>query len=86
MAGRLLIASDIGGLGVVVDGLGLKFPPGDANALASCMRQVLDDPLRALALGRSARPRALEMFTQGRMVEEHVRLYRELYAEHCSDL
>jgi len=78
MAGRLLIASDIGGLGLVVDGLGLKFPPGDANALASCMRQVLDDPLRTIALGRSARPRALEMFTQGRMVEEHVRLYHEL--------
>ena len=78
MAGRLLIASDIGGLGLVVDGLGLKFPPGDANALASCMRQVLDDPLRTTALGRSARPRALEMFTQGRMVEEHVRLYRDL--------
>jgi glycogen(starch) synthase len=78
MAGRLLIASDIGGLGLVVDGLGLKFPPGDANALASCMREVLDDPSRTTALGRSARPRALEMFTQGRMVEEHARLYREL--------
>jgi glycosyltransferase involved in cell wall biosynthesis len=78
MAGRLLIASDIGGLGLVVDGLGLKFPPGDANALASCMREVLDDPSRTTALGRSARPRALEMFTQGRMVEEHVRLYRDL--------
>ncbi len=81
MAGRLLIASDIGGLGLVVDGLGLKFPPGDANALASCMLEVLDDPLRTTALGTSARPRALEMFTQGRMVEEHVRLYRKLYGE-----
>lgn len=79
MAGRLLIASDIGGLGLVVDGLGLKFPPGDANALASCMREVLDDPSRTTALGRSARSRALELFTQVRMVEERVRLYRDLY-------
>jgi glycosyltransferase involved in cell wall biosynthesis len=85
MAGRLLIASDIGCLGLVVDGLGLKFPPGDASALASCMREVLDDPLRTTALGRSARPRALEMFTQVRMVEEHVRLYRDLYGELCRD-
>ena len=81
MAGRLLIASDIGGLGLVVDGLGLKFPPGDARALASCMRQVLDDPSRAIALGKSGRPRALQMFTQDRMVEEHVRLYCELHGE-----
>jgi glycogen(starch) synthase len=81
MAGRLLIGSDIGGLGLVVDGFGLKFPPGDAQALASCMRQVLDDPPRAIALGKSARPRALQMFTQDRMVEEHVRLYRELHGE-----
>jgi glycosyltransferase involved in cell wall biosynthesis len=78
MAGRLLIGSDIGGLGLVVDGFGLKFPPGDAKALASCMRQVMDDPSRAAALGQSARPRALQMFSQDRMVAEHARLYREL--------
>lgn len=78
MAGRLLIGSDIGGLGLVVDGVGLKFPPGDAQALASCMRQVLDDPARAIALGHAARQRALQMFTQDRMVQEHVRLYRQL--------
>jgi hypothetical protein len=43
------------------------------------MREVLDDPSRTTALGRSARSRALELFTQVRMVEERVRLYRDLY-------
>jgi glycosyltransferase involved in cell wall biosynthesis len=78
MAGRLLIGSDIGGLGLVVDGAGLKFPPGDASALASCMRQVLDDPSRAAEFGQSAHHRALQLFTQDRMVADHVRLYRGL--------
>ena len=82
MAGRLLIASDIGGLGLVAEGVGLKFPPGDAQALASCMRQVLDDPSRVVALGRSAHQRALEMFAQDRMVGEHARVYRDLYQDH----
>ncbi|MGA7622674.1 MAG: hypothetical protein WB630_03205 [Candidatus Acidiferrales bacterium] len=44
MQSRLLVASDIGGLGDMVDGVGLKFPAGDAAALAARMRQALDDP------------------------------------------
>jgi glycogen synthase len=77
MAGRMLIASDIGGLGLVAEGVGLKFPPGDAQALAACMLQVINDPQHAMALGRSARERALQIFTQERMVAEHVRVYNE---------
>src|SRR5205807_2598615 len=34
MRGRLVVATDIGGLGEVVDGAGLKFRPGDARGLA----------------------------------------------------
>lgn len=78
MEGRLLIGSDIGGLGLVIDGTGLKFAAGDARALASCMRQVIDDPLGAEIMGRRGRERALQTFTQSRMVEEHGILYREL--------
>jgi glycogen(starch) synthase len=77
MQGRLLIASDIGGLGLIVDGQGLKFPPGDAKALASCMRQVLDDPSLAAVLGKRGRIRALQTFTRDQMVEEHARVYHE---------
>jgi glycosyltransferase involved in cell wall biosynthesis len=78
MEGRLLIASDIGGLGQIVDGVGLKFPAGDVAALASCMREVLQNPSRAMALGQQARQRALQTFTKDRMVEEHARLYYQL--------
>jgi glycogen synthase len=78
MEGRLLIGSDIGGLGLVVGDMGLKFPARDAKALASCMRQVLDDPSRAVTMGKRGREHALLAFTLDRMVEEHARLYYQI--------
>jgi glycosyltransferase involved in cell wall biosynthesis len=80
--GRLVIASDIGGLGEEVDGVGLKFPPGDAVALASCMRQVIEHPYVALEMGQRAGKRAAESFTEHRMMEEHLRLYQKLEQIH----
>lgn len=82
MRGGLVIASDIGGMGEVVDGAGLKFAAGDVAGLASCLRRVLDDPSLVKTLGAKARVRALELFTQERMVHEHLRLYRQI--DRCS--
>lgn len=78
MRSRLVIASDIGGLGEVVDGCGLLFPAGSAKALAQCMRAVLDDPEIIVRNGELARRRALDLFSQQRMVKEHFDLYRQL--------
>jgi glycosyltransferase involved in cell wall biosynthesis len=78
MQGRLVIASDIGGLGEIVDGLGLKFPPGDANALMMCMRRALEEPDLVKELQDKARRRAAEAFTQERMVTDHLCVFREL--------
>jgi glycogen synthase len=78
MQGNLLIASDIGGLGEIVDGAGLTFPPGDEDALESCMRQVIDNPRLAKELRAKARRRGAELFSEDRMVAEHFRLYQEL--------
>lgn len=78
--GRLLIASDIGGLGELVDGLGLKFPPGDVAGLAGCLQRVLDEPFLARAMGAKARERALQRFREERMVADHFALYRDLLA------
>lgn len=78
MRGQLVIAADIGGLGEVVDGVGLKFPPGDEQALTSCLRQVLEEPEIITLMGRKAREKALQKFQQGQMVEEHLSLYRRL--------
>jgi glycosyltransferase involved in cell wall biosynthesis len=76
--GRLLIVSDIGGLGEIVDGYGLKFPAGDVNALVSCMRRVIEEPNLASELGARAQTHASEVFAEERTIEEHLNLYRQL--------
>jgi rhamnosyl/mannosyltransferase len=78
MRGRMVIAADIGGLGELVDGTSLKFPAGDIDALACCMKRVIDDPGLARALGQKARQRAEQLFVMERMVAEHFELYRSL--------
>ena len=78
MHGHLVITSDIGGLGEIVDGLGLKFPPGDAEALAVCMRRVLEDPDLVTSFRRMASQRAQESFTLERMVADHLFVFKEL--------
>ncbi len=78
MHSRLLIVSDIGGLGDMVNEIGLKFPAGNATALAACMRQTLDNPELAADLASRGRNRALEKFTEDQMVSEHVHVYDKL--------
>jgi len=78
LRGRLVIASDIGGLSEVVAESGLRFPPGDAVALASAMREVIQQPSIIHSLGQKARSRALDSFSLERMVESHARIYRRL--------
>ncbi len=78
MRGRVIVASDTGGLSEIVGNAGLKFPPGDVPALAACLRRVLADPALRLALSKAARSRALLHFTRQRMVDQHMQLYRRI--------
>lgn len=78
MNGRLLIASDLGGLGELVDGTGLKFAAGNVEALAECLRCVVEDPNLARELGAKARARARELFGQDRMVSDHAQVYSRI--------
>jgi glycosyltransferase involved in cell wall biosynthesis len=78
MRGRLVIASDVGGLGEIVGDGGLKCPPGDANALADHMRAVLLNTSIIDSYGRRARERALQLFVRERMIGEHADAYREV--------
>lgn len=79
MQGNLVIASDIGGLGEIVDGVGLKFPAGDADALALIMREVLENPDIASSLRVQAHRRGAEVFCEKRMAKEHFLLYQEVF-------
>lgn len=76
MRGRLVLCSDIGGLGEVVGGAGWKFAAEDGPALAALMRRIVQHPELVPELGVRARQRALELFGLDRMIREHVNLYR----------
>lgn len=78
MQGKLLIASDIGGLGELADQSALKFPPGDATVLAERMRQIIEDPKVVTRMGRGAREYALRTFRWENMIDQHVAWYRKL--------
>jgi glycosyltransferase involved in cell wall biosynthesis len=78
MRGRLVIASDIGGLGEVVGETGLKFSTGNAEQLASCMERVLEQPGIVNEMGARARQRSLKLFSEPSMIEVYLDLYREV--------
>lgn len=78
MRGRLVIASDIGGLGEVVGEAGIKFPPGDAEQLAACMKRVLDETEIASEIGARARERSAELFTDTQKTHAYVSIYSQL--------
>ena len=75
---KLVIASDIGGLGEVVGSTGLKFMPGNTSELAQRIREAVENPEMRARLGAAAQARAENLFRDRRMVEEHLRAYREL--------
>lgn len=78
MEGRLLIASDIGGLGLIANGGGLKFQAGDAVELEARMRQILEKPSTIPEMAARCRQHALETFSLERMVGQHVEIYRTI--------
>jgi glycosyltransferase involved in cell wall biosynthesis len=78
MRGRIVIASDIGGLGEIVDGAGLKFPAGDSERLADQMRRVIQGDAQISELSEMAEIRSRSVFLVDRMAAEHVAAYRKI--------
>ncbi|MHB8460384.1 MAG: glycosyltransferase family 4 protein [Candidatus Limnocylindrales bacterium] len=62
-AGRPIVASDFPPIEAMLDGTGRLVPPGDADALAEALADLLDDPTAAHALGLRARRRAMAHFS-----------------------
>jgi glycogen(starch) synthase len=76
--GRLVIASDIGGLGEIVADAGLKFPVGDSAQLAARMREIIQGGSHLSNLGKLAQTRAESEFSVNRMLDEHTATYLKL--------
>jgi glycosyltransferase involved in cell wall biosynthesis len=76
-AGLPVVASAVGGIPEVIahGHTGLLVPPDDPLALAASVAQLMNDPARAAALGRSARDFISREFGFGRMVSRFEELY-----------
>ncbi len=74
-----VIATEVGGVPEVVDHgeTGFLFPVGDVDAMAAATVELLRDEPRRLEMGRLGRQRAIERFSEDRVVE----MYRAVYAE-----
>lgn len=78
-AGRPAVATDVGGVRDVVGGeMGLLAPPGDCVAIAHALSELVDDPARRVAMGRTARRHVMERYSAARLVSDVERLYESL--------
>jgi len=56
---------------------GLLVSPDDPARMAAAVNELLDDPLRAAAMGQAGRARALAEFSVARMAERTASVYEE---------
>ena len=75
---RLMIVSNIGALAEVVGDAGMKFAPGDAAGLASCMETAITNPSMVNELRLKASRRIARSFPVDQMIREHLQTYKEL--------
>jgi glycosyltransferase involved in cell wall biosynthesis len=76
-SGRPFVASDVEGLHEIVDGYGILFPHGDAQALADIILKLPDDKFFALQIKQRCQERAKE-FDIHKMAEKYMNVYRQV--------
>jgi alpha-maltose-1-phosphate synthase len=75
--GRAMVVSDAGGLPeLVADGSGLVVPAGDASQLARASLELLRDPARAEAMGRTGAATLEREASWSRVAERTLAAYR----------
>jgi glycosyltransferase involved in cell wall biosynthesis len=77
MSGGAVIAANIGGLAEVVGEAGLKFAPGNADALYACLKAAeCQETIEEIS--SMARTRALEEFSVQPFLKQHASMYRNV--------
>jgi len=74
-----VVGSDCGEIPHVIGDAGLIFAEGDVEALRGHLARLQSDAALRAELARQGRQRVLERFTQARVAEETVALYRSLF-------
>jgi len=80
LAGRCVVASRVGGIPEIIeDGVsGRLVPPGDAEALGSVLRELVEHPGLRAEFARAARNRYLRLFAPERYIERVEAGYRQV--------
>ena len=78
--GTPVVATDVGGTGELIqDGIsGRLVPAGDPQALASALKEVLDDPAQARAYVEAGRAKLASDFNRERMLARLTEIYSEM--------
>jgi len=76
--GVAVVGSDSGEIPHVVGGAGLIFPEGDLPALQERLRRLLENPALREDLGRRGRERVLSHYSQERVAQAYLEVYREM--------
>lgn len=75
---RPIVATSVGAIPEVLDGVGYVVPPGDVAGLADALRQALYNPIQAEALGRAGRRRMETEYGLARMIDRWSALYESI--------
>ena len=81
LRGLPVVASNLGAFVEVLGSAGLTFETGNAQALASQLAKLLDDPVLRATLGQQARQRASKFCDLQRMLTAHENVYERLSAQ-----
>ena len=81
-AGLPVVSTTAGGTPEVVEDAvtGVLVPPGKAAQLTEALLRLAKDPALRRRMGEAGRARALERFTEERMLEGTAEVYREVLA------
>lgn len=78
-SGLPVIATDIRGCREEVDATsGLLYKPGDIEELAAAIEVLINNPQKALQLGKNARTRVIELFDQEISISKQIEVYKSL--------
>ena len=78
LCGAAIVATDVGGVAEAIGDCGLLVPAKTPQAMAEAITFLLSDPATRERLGRNARARALEHFTEQQFLDSYENTYQQL--------